>query len=180
MSSVIKGFSEMYTDHASDKCLTIRRRAFTYSQVALQLVFVLVFLLLAWSIQPAAAAATDKNVMLGSVAKVSVQSEVAAEINDIADTDVSDKTSADEASLHVVGTAIDINSREPIYTEWHYCRKPSGRCAVRYRDMEDRVLMDKLLDTSRSFAAPEYVQVDYRDYRGQASVVSNGQVEFYE
>lgn len=73
---------------------------------------------------------------------------------------------ADAAVVHTIGTAYDLRSEKPLYSEAHCAGDSSLEREVIYRDTGERLLAHKTLDYRTGQATPSYVQRNF--YAGES------------
>ena len=74
---------------------------------------------------------------------------------------------AEDLSLYVVGTAYDRDSKELLYTEYHYCSTDALQCKVEYKDDSSKPITHKVLDYRGGLNSPELFVKAYREEEEQ-------------
>ena len=74
---------------------------------------------------------------------------------------VTQRASAQEVSVRVVGDAVALDSTEPLYTETYCVRDNELTHDVLYRDMEQALIAHKVLDYASGSLTPSFVQHNF-------------------
>jgi hypothetical protein len=77
---------------------------------------------------------------------------------------------ADAAAVHTIGTAYDLRSDKPLYSEAHCVTGDALEREVIYRDAGERLIAHKTLDYRTGQATPSYVQRNF--YAGESITVA--------
>lgn len=80
---------------------------------------------------------------------------------------------AEDFPLYVVGNAYDRDSKELLYSEYHYCSIDALQCKVEYQDGASEPITHKILDYRRSLNSPELFVKAYREEEDQRFAVSD-------